>query len=72
MPGARFTPRMPRDAAALDQLRALCEVSSALDASIWRPFFLKPQPRFVTVRGGEYLYRPGLSALRWLASGGST
>ena len=33
------------------------------------PFFLKPQPRFVTVRGGEYLYRPGLRALRWLAAG---
>jgi hypothetical protein len=23
----------------------------------------------VTVRGGEYLYRPGLRALRWLAAG---
>jgi Dyp-type peroxidase family len=34
------------------------------------PFFLKPQPRFVTVRGGEYLYRPSLTGLRWLASGG--
>ena len=33
------------------------------------PFFLKPQPRFVTVRGGEYLYRPGVRALRWLAAG---
>ncbi len=36
------------------------------------PFFLKPQPRFVTVRGGEYLYRPSMTGLRWLASGGST
>jgi deferrochelatase/peroxidase EfeB len=32
------------------------------------PFFLKPQPRFVTMRGGEYLFRPSMSALRWLAS----
>jgi len=34
------------------------------------PFFLKPQPRFVTMRGGEYLYRPGMGALRRLAKGG--
>jgi Dyp-type peroxidase family len=32
------------------------------------PFFLKPQPRFVTLRGGEYLFRPSLSALARLAS----
>jgi Dyp-type peroxidase family len=31
------------------------------------PFFVKPQPRFVTMRGGEYLFRPSMSGLRWLA-----
>ena len=33
------------------------------------PFFLKPQPRFVTMRGGAYLFQPSMSALRSLASG---
>ena len=33
------------------------------------PFFLTPQPSFVTARGGEYLFVPGLDALRALASG---
>jgi Dyp-type peroxidase family len=32
------------------------------------PFFLKPQPRFVTLRGGEYLFQPSMSALRSLAA----
>jgi len=29
-------------------------------------------PRFVTVRGGEYCFMPGLRALRWLATFGSS
>jgi len=33
------------------------------------PHFLKPQPRFVTLRGGEYLFRPSMTALRMLADG---
>ena len=33
------------------------------------PFFLKPQPRFVTLRGGEYLFQPSMTALRRLAEG---
>lgn len=31
---------------------------------------LQGLPQFVTVRGGEYLFMPGLKALRWLADGG--
>ncbi|MEA2218096.1 MAG: hypothetical protein QOJ35_722 [Solirubrobacteraceae bacterium] len=33
------------------------------------PFFLSPQEAFVTTRGGEYLYVPGMSALAALADG---
>jgi Dyp-type peroxidase family len=33
------------------------------------PFMLAPQPAFVNTRGGEYLFVPGLAALRFLASG---
>jgi Dyp-type peroxidase family len=32
------------------------------------PFFLTPQPRFVTLRGGGYLFQPSMTALRRLAS----
>ncbi|MEY2443137.1 MAG: hypothetical protein QOJ46_2563 [bacterium] len=34
-----------------------------------RPFFLAPQENFVTTRGGEYLFVPGMAALRALAEG---
>jgi hypothetical protein len=33
------------------------------------PFLLSPQRSFVTTRGGEYLFAPGLTALRALADG---
>ena len=32
---------------------------------------LQSLPSFVTVRGGEYCFMPGLRALRWLAAPGS-
>jgi hypothetical protein len=33
------------------------------------PFFLAPAASFVTTRGGEYLFAPGIRALRALAAG---
>jgi Dyp-type peroxidase family len=33
------------------------------------PFFLSPQPSFVTTRGGEYLFVPGITALAAIADG---
>ena len=33
------------------------------------PFFLAPQESFVTTRGGEYLFVPGMRALAALAAG---
>jgi Dyp-type peroxidase family len=32
------------------------------------PYFLKPQPRFVTLRGGDYLFQPSMTALRTIAA----
>ncbi len=34
-----------------------------------RPFFLAPQQNLVTTRGGEYLFVPGMTALRAIAEG---
>jgi Dyp-type peroxidase family len=34
------------------------------------PRFLPNVPEFVTTRGGEYLFKPGISAMRWLARQG--
>jgi Dyp-type peroxidase family len=34
-----------------------------------RPFFLAPQKPLVTTRGGEYLFVPGIAALRAIAAG---
>ncbi len=34
-----------------------------------RPFFLAPQENLVTTRGGEYLFVPGMTALRAIAEG---
>jgi deferrochelatase/peroxidase EfeB len=31
------------------------------------PRFLPQIPEFVTTRGGEYFFKPGVSAMRWLA-----
>ena len=34
------------------------------------PRFLPGIPEFVTTRGGEYFFKPGISAMRWLAQQG--
>jgi len=33
------------------------------------PYFLAPLPRFVTVKGGDYFFMPGINALEWIATG---
>ena len=33
------------------------------------PAFLSPQPAFARLRGGEYLFQPGIAALRAIAAG---
>lgn len=33
------------------------------------PYFLAPLPRFVTVKGGDYFFMPGIKALQWMATG---
>ena len=33
------------------------------------PYFLAPQVRLITMRGGEYLFQPGIAALRALGTG---
>ncbi|HEY2667766.1 MAG TPA: peroxidase, partial [Actinomycetota bacterium] len=34
------------------------------------PRFLPGIPEFVTTRGGEYFFKPGIAAMRWLAQQG--
>jgi len=37
-----------------------------MPGSPWR-YPIQGLPQFVTMRGGEYFFMPGLRALRWLA-----
>jgi hypothetical protein len=45
--------------------KAVIQASSPDDV----PYLCTHLPRFVEVRGGEYFFVPGMTALRWLAQG---
>jgi Dyp-type peroxidase family len=52
-----------------DFLLGASSTSAKMTVQGWRPFFLSPPRAFVVTRGGEYLFMPGIRALRALADG---
>jgi len=59
-----------KDPIAGDHARAGEPPSRMIVPRAGPPFRTGPLPRFVTVRGGAYLFMPGLRALRYLGNGG--